>query len=313
MLIDLLKILLGLGALYYGGEFLVTACIRIAKSLNLSPFAIGATVIGFGTSAPELTVSILASLQGAPELAMGNVIGSNVANVGLVLGLTAIIIPLTIRPSLFKTEAPPLIAATLLILWLAWDYQISRLEGVVMVLLLALFLWFALRKNNDDEISFEEETSLFAGRNLAWQWLLALFGLGCLLAGAQMLVDGAVNIARSLGVSEWMIGISIVAAGTSMPEIASSIIAAKKGHGEMAIGNIFGSNIFNILMVLGLTATIHPLKISEPIQPDLLYCAGTTFLLLALLYRGMDLKKLDGAILLGAYTFYLGAKSGGIL
>ncbi len=314
-ILDSFKIIAGLAALYYGGEMLVTASVRIARSLKLSPFLIGATVIGFGTSSPELSVSILAALEGAPELAMGNVIGSNIANIGLVLGLTALIAPLSIRRSLFLIESPPLIIATLLILFLAWDSSLLRWEGCLMLILLACHLFVSLQKAKGDEIEIEEEeeTSLFAGKALPWQAVLALLGLGLLLSGAHYLVEGGVNIARSFGISEWFIGVSIIALGTSLPEISSSLIAAKKGHGEMAIGNIFGSNIFNILMVLGATATIAPLYIKENIHADILYSTGITAMLLLFLFRQMDLKKLEGGILLVAYFFYIGAKGTGIL
>jgi len=312
-ILDGFKIIAGLAALYYGGEFLVTACVRIARKLKVSPFVIGATVIGFGTSSPELSVSILAALGGAPELSMGNVIGSNIANIGLVLGITGLVVPLSIRRGLFTIESPPLIIATLLILFLAWDFTLLRWEGCVMIFLLAIHLFISLMNARGDEIEVEdeEETELFAGKSLPWQFLLSLSGLALLLLGAHYLVEGGVNIARSFGISEWFIGVSIIAVGTSLPEISSSLIAAKKGHGEMAIGNIFGSNIFNIMMVLGVTATITPLQIKENIHADILYSTGLTALLLVFLYRNLKLNKFEGGILLTAYFFYIGAKGSG--
>jgi cation:H+ antiporter len=313
-ILDIIKIIAGLTALYYGGELLVTASVRIARSLKLSSFVIGATVIGFGTSSPELSVSILAALEGAPELAMGNVIGSNIANIGLVLGVTALVAPLTIRRSLFLIESPPLMIASLLVLFLAWDHSLQRWEGMFMVFLLACHLFISLRNAKGDEIEIEdeEEVSLFAGKTLPWQAALALAGLSMLVVGAHYLVEGGVSIARSFGISEWFIGISIIAVGTSLPEISSSLIAAKRGHGEMAIGNIFGSNIFNILMVLGATATIAPLNIKENIHADMLYSTGITTLLLLFLYRQMNLSKFEGGVLLSTYFFYIIAKGTGL-
>jgi cation:H+ antiporter len=313
-ILDIIKIIAGLTALYYGGELLVTASVRIARSLKLSSFVIGATVIGFGTSSPELSVSILAALEGAPELAMGNVIGSNIANIGLVLGVTALVAPLTIRRSLFLIESPPLMIASLLVLFLAWDHSLQRWEGMFMVFLLACHLFISLRNAKGDEIEIEdeEEVSLFAGKTLPWQAALALAGLSMLVVGAHYLVEGGVSIARSFGISEWFIGISIIAVGTSLPEISSSLIAAKRGHGEMAIGNIFGSNIFNILMVLGATATIAPLNIKENIHADMVYTTGITALLLLFLYRQMKLNKFEGWVLLSAYFFYIVAKGTGL-
>jgi len=314
MLIHLLQIVIGLALLYYGGEFLITGSIRIAKRFNISPFIIGATVIGFGTSAPELAVCILAAMQEAPELAMGNVIGSNIANAGLVLGLTAICSPIFIEEKRFQEESPALMVATILVTLLAWDFYVGRLEGMVMVVLLVVYLWKALRKKDSSGSQFHEDAgTYFSGRGLGAQFFLVFIGLILLIFGADRLVDGGVAIARIMGMSEWFIGISIVALGTSLPEIVSSIFAAKRGHGEMAIGNIFGSNIFNILMVLGTTAIIKPLEIKEPIHPDLLLTTGLTCFLLILIRVEHKLSKLDGVLLLTCYIFYIGLKGIGVI
>ena len=313
-LLDLVKITAGLALLYFGGNYLVTGSVRLARVLKISPFVIGATVIAFGTSAPELAVAILAALKGTSELAMGNVIGSNIANIGLVLGFTALVATLTINPDLLKRESPPLFAASLLILMIAWNLEINRYEGIFMVLLLAIYIWRSFSHKEDFVDDQEDEVPLFAGKSSSYQLLLIVVGLGFLIGGAQLLVAGGVGIARSFGISEWFIGISIVAIGTSLPELVSSVIAAKRGQGEMAIGNIFGSNIFNILMVLGLTATIHPLQINEPIHPDLLITTAITALLLIFIrYGNYSLGKLKGVILLVIYFLYIGLKGMGII
>jgi len=313
-LLDLVKIIAGLALLYYGGNYLVTSSVRLARVLKISPFAIGATVIAFGTSAPELAVALLASLEGNPELAMGNVIGSNIANIGLVLGLTALLAPLSIVPDRLRRESPPLLFVSLLIVVIAWNLEINRSEGFFMVGLLGLYIWRSFSHKEDIVEEREDEGPLFAGKDLYFQILLIIVGLGLLVVGAEFLVAGGVGIARNLGISEWFIGITIVAIGTSLPEIVSSMIAAKRGHGEMAIGNIFGSNIFNILMVLGLTATIHPLHINEPIQPDLLITLAITGLLLGMIrYGNHSLGKLNGGILILVYCIYIGLKGTGSL
>ena len=313
-MLDLVKIIAGLALLYYGGNYLVTSSVRLARVLKISPFAIGATVIAFGTSAPELAVALLASLEGNPELAMGNVIGSNIANIGLVLGLTALLTPLSIGPDRLRRESAPLLFASLLIVVIAWNLEINRAEGFFMVCLLGLYIWRSFSHKEDIVEEMEDEAPLFAGKDLYFQILLIIVGLGLLVGGAEFLVAGGVGIARNLGISEWFIGITIVAIGTSLPEIVSSMIAAKRGHGEMAIGNIFGSNIFNILMVLGLTATIHPLHINEPIQPDLLITFAITGLLLGMIRHGNhSLGKLTGAILILVYCVYIGLKGTGSL
>lgn len=313
-MLDLIKIVAGLALLYHGGNFLVTGSVRLARALKISPFIVGATVIAFGTSAPELAVAILAALDGTSELAMGNVIGSNIANIGLVLGLTAFVCSISIAPDRLKREFPPLLLASLLILVIAWNLEINRFEGLFMVFLLGLYVWRSFSHKEDFAEEPEEEARLFAGKGPAFQALLITLGLVLLVGGAKLLVEGGVGIARNLGISEWFIGITIVAIGTSLPEIVSSLIAAKRGHGEMAIGNIFGSNIFNILMVLGLTATIHPLHIKEPIQPDLVIATAITGLLIIMIAYGKhSMGKPKGIILLLAYFAYIGLKGTGNL
>ncbi|MBT3366624.1 MAG: calcium/sodium antiporter [Nitrospina sp.] len=313
-MLDLVKIFAGLALLFYGGNYLVTGSVRLARVLKISPFVIGATIIAFGTSAPELSVAILASLQGTSELAMGNVIGSNIANIGLVLGLTTLIAPLYIKPDRLKRESPPFLLATFLILVIAWNLEIGRYEGLFMVFLLGLYILRSFSHKEDFNEELEDEVPLFAGKGPSYQIFLIIAGLGILVGGAKLLVAGGVGIARDLGISEWFIGITIVAVGTSLPEIVSSVIAAKRGHGEMAIGNIFGSNIFNILMVLGLTATIHPLQIKEPIEPDLLIATAITLLLLGMIrYGNYSLGKAKGGFLIVIYCIYIGLKGTGTL
>jgi cation:H+ antiporter len=313
-MINLIQIIAGLALLFYGGNFLVTGSVRLARYLKISPFIVGATVIAFGTSAPELAVAILATLDGTSELAMGNVIGSNIANIGLVLGLTSLIFAMSIEPDRLKRESPPLLLATILILLIAWDLQVNRYEGIFMVCLLVVYILRSFSHKENFSGEPEEESSLFAGRAPTLQIWLITIGLVFLIGGAKLLIEGGVGIARSFGISEWFIGITILAIGTSLPEIVSSLIAAKRGHGEMAIGNIFGSNIFNILMVLGLTATLHPLHIQEPIQPDLTIATSITLLLVVMIAFGNhSLGKLKGTILLLAYFSYIVLKGTRIL
>jgi cation:H+ antiporter len=313
-LLDLVEIVTGLSLLFYGGDFLVTGSTRLARFLKISPFVIGATVIAFGTSAPELAVAILAALDAAPELAMGNVIGSNIANIGLVLGITAMIAPIVITSKRFKREYPPFLLAAFLILFLGWDLKIHRMEGIIMISLLALYVWRSFSHKEDIPSELKDEAHLLTDKGPAFQLLLIIGGLVALVGGAKLLVLGGVSIARNIGISEWFIGVSIVAIGTSLPEIVSSLMAAKRGHGEMAIGNIFGSNIFNTLMVLGITSLIHPLNISEPIHPDLIIATGITGLLFFLIVFGKhSLGKISGVTLLATYFIYIALKGMGTL
>jgi cation:H+ antiporter len=313
-LLYLVYILVGLTLLFYGGDLLVTGSVRLANLLQVSPFVIGATIIAFGTSAPELAVAILAALKGNSELAMANVIGSNIANIGLVLGITSMIAPVSIRPSLLKREAPTFVMVSILVVLIVWNLEVSQAEGIFMVGLLGLSIWRSFSHKEEHSEDHKDEVQLFSRKPSVYQVGLIIIGLLMLVVGAKLLVEGGVNVARLLGVSEWFIGITIVAIGTSLPEIISSVIAAKRGHGEMAIGNIFGSNIFNILMVLGLTATIHPLYIKEPIQPDLIIVTAITLVLIAMIKLGNhSLGKLKGLILLVIYCSYMALKGIGAI
>ncbi len=313
MLLDSIYIIIGLALLYYGGDLLISGSLRIAQAFKISPFVIGATVMGFGTSAPELSVSLLAAFQGSPEISIGNVIGSNIANIGLVLGLTAFLVPLTIKQKILRRETPPLLIATFLILFLTWDNELGRWEGILLLAGVVLYTWRAFRVKDEPSSTLETEGGYFINKGIVYQFFLIAAGLILLVAGAKLMVEGGVNFARAFGISEWFIGISIIAIGTSLPEIISSLMSAFRGHGEMALGNVFGSNIFNILMVLGATATAKPLKVLEVIHPDLLFTTGLTCLLLVLIRLEHNLSKRDGVILLTAYVGYIASKGTGIM
>ena len=317
MLIDSGLIFVGLILLYYGGDFLVTGSLHLSRALKISPFIIGATVIGFGTSTPELAVSVMASLQDFGDLALGNIIGSNIANIGLVLGITALIVPLTIEKQRFIDESPPLIISSLIIVVFSWNNYLGMVEGFIMVSLLVIYLWRALRtKENIDpliETPLDENHLFLNYTGTKFQVFLVILGIAMLIIGANWIVKGSTGIARELGISEWFIGVSIVALGTSLPELTSSLIAAKRGHGEMAIGNVFGSNIFNILMVIGTSSLIKPLSIREEIYTDLIYATTLTCLLILLIRMGYVINKRDGLILSACYGSYIGLKGVGIL
>ena len=313
MLINSGLIFVGLFFLYYGGELLVTGSLRLAQAFKISPFIIGATVIGFGTSTPELAVSLMASLQDSGDLALGNIIGSNITNIGLVLGLTALIVPLTIEKKRFIDESSPLIITSLIIVVFAWNNYLGRTEGFIMICLLVIYLWRAFQTKEKIDLDLSEDHLFSEYGGSSFQTLLVILGIIMLILGANWMVEGATGIARKLGVSEWFIGVSIVALGTSLPELVSSLIAAKKGHGEMAIGNVFGSNIFNILMVIGTTSLIQPLSIGEEIYTDLIYTTALTCLLLLLIRVENVVRKRDGIILIVCYGSYVGLKGTGLL
>jgi len=313
MLINSGLIFVGLFFLYYGGELLVTGSLRLAQAFKISPFIIGATVIGFGTSTPELAVSLMASLQDSGDLALGNIIGSNITNIGLVLGLTALIVPLTIEKQRFIDESPPLIITSLIIVVFAWNNYLGRTEGFIMICLLVIYLWRAFQTKEKTDLDLSEDHLFSEYGGSSFQTFLVILGIIMLILGANWMVEGATGIARKLGVSEWFIGVSIVALGTSLPELVSSLIAAKKGHGEMAIGNVFGSNIFNILMVIGTTSLVQPLSIGEEIYTDLIYTTALTCLLLLLIGMENVISKRDGIILIVCYGSYVALKGTGLL
>ena len=312
MLFNLTLIVLGLILLYFGGDLLICGSVRIARHFKMPHFAIGAVVMGFGTSSPELCVSVLAALRGSPELSLGNVVGSNVANIGLVLGISSLLAPLAIERHRLRREVPPLVIATLFLPILAWDLVLSRWEGFLMLLGMALYILRTLQLREENTVEVEEDQRFFPHAGPPVQFLLILVGLAGLMLGADWMVTGSANIARAMGISEWLIGITIVAVGTSLPEIVSSSLSAYRGHSELALGNVFGSNIFNIMMVLSVTALVHPLHITEPVRPDLVYSTLFTFLLLILIRLEYRLFRRDGAILLVGYVAYITLKSTGI-
>jgi len=255
----------------------------------------------------------MASLQDSGDLALGNVIGSNITNIGLVLGLTALIVPLTIEKQRFIDESPPLIITSLIIVVFAWNNYLGRTEGFIMICLLVIYLWRAFQTKEKTDLDLSEDLLFSEYGGSSVQIFLVTLGIAMLIIGANWMVEGSTGIARELGVSEWFIGISIVALGTSLPELTSSLIAAKRGHGEMAIGNVFGSNIFNILMVIGTASLIKPLSIREEIYTDLIYATTLTCLLLLLIRMGHVINKRDGLILSVCYGSYIGLKGTGIL
>lgn len=281
MLLDIIFLICGLILLVAGGHFLVNAGVSAAQKFKIAPFIVGATVVAFGTSAPELLVSLEAAFSGHSEMALGNVVGSNIANIALVLGTTACILTLPVLSKrLFRDWLLVIVSSVLLILF-CYNGTISSLEGSLLFLILALFIYSAIKspKLDDDD----QETAIYS----KWSIIILVFvGSGLALAlGAKLLVTGASNIASLLGLSERIISITIVAFGTSLPELATSVIAAIKKQTDISIGNIIGSNLFNILAVLGITAMVKPIHIQfADFRYDLIFMLGTSLLLFFLIY-----------------------------
>lgn len=301
----------GIGLLIAGGELLVRSSSKIASFLGVSPLVIGLTVVAFGTSAPELGVSLVAALQGNPEIALANVVGSNIFNVGFILGLCAMISPLVVNMQLIKFDVPILIITSLLTFLICVDGQLNRIEGLGLFLCAVIYtVWLirASRKESENiSLQFNEAIPSNSGKGLYLQSGLALGALVILVVGSKLLVSGATDFAHFFGVSEELIGLTIVAAGTSLPEVATSVMATVRGQKDLAIGNVIGSNIYNLTLILGLASGINPkgLQVSSSILHfDLIAMVAIAMLSLPLLMTSRKLDRWEGAVLFGAYVGY---------
>lgn len=287
-----------------GGEALVRGAVAVAARAGVSPLVIGLTVVAFGTSAPELVVSLGAALAGAPDIAIGNVLGSNIANVALILGVAALIRPIACHPNVIWRDGVAVIAVSLMLLaaLLVGDV-IGRLQGAGMVVLLAGYVVFTASADRPGPPSDEATTAARLG--LPASLALTLGGIGLLVFGADLLVDGAVAIARAVGVSELVIGLTVVAVGTSLPELATSVVAARKGEGDVALGNVLGSNLFNILGILGLTAIVTPVAVDPAVlERDIWMMLATAVVLVPFMATRLTIERWEGAVLLAAYVGY---------
>lgn len=310
---DLLFLIGGFAGLIVGGDLLVRGAVALALGFRVSPMVIGLTLVGFGTSTPELVTSVQAAFAGSPGIAVGNVVGSNIANTLLILGLAALMAPLAVSPPAFRRDGTVLVLATALCLAVVLTGSLSRLSGALLLgglaLYLALTLHFERRSQTAAGALYEAEAELLpaAPQSLWRSTLMLLAGLALTIAGARFLVLGAISIAADLGLSEAVIGLTIVAIGTSMPELVTSVIAARKGQSDVAFGNILGSNIFNILGILGTTALLHPLRVPEEIARfDIWVMIAATLALIVFARTGWRIGRREGAVLAGSYAAYLG-------
>ena len=305
-------VIVGLILLVIGGEFLVRASISLSFKLHISKMVIGMTVVSFATSAPELLVSLQAALAGSPAIAINNVIGSNIANIGLVLGITAIIGPIAVSKDFYKFNWPVMMLFSLVLYYFLWnDAVLSQLEGVLLLIGLAVFLFVLLRNARKEEVVSEDVDDALAlvgyGKIVVW----LLIGGIALYFGSDLLVDGAKDIAKNMGVSEGVISITMIAIGTSVPELAASIIAAIKGEKAISLGNLIGSNIFNIASVLGVTALIKeiPIPLDEPqiLSRDIFWMLGFSAILIPLVFipKKFIISRLKGVFLFLGYGLFI--------
>ena len=312
MLPDLAAVIAGFVLLVWGADRFVIGAAGTARALGISPLIVGLTVVGFGTSAPEMLVSAMAALGGNPDLGVGNAIGSNITNIALILGTTALVAPLTVRSETLRRELPVLMAIMLASLGLLADRSLDRIDGIILLVALVAFVaWLvhlARTSGKGDPIMAEFTAELPAALPLPRALLLLAIGLVVLLFSSWLLVHGAVNLATALGVSDLVIGLTVVAIGTSLPELAASIVAARRNEHDIAIGNVLGSNIFNLLAVMGLPGVIRPGAIPpEVLSRDFPIMIGLTLAFFFLAYgvgkRG-HFSRLSGVLLLASFGAY---------
>lgn len=316
MLLPVIAILAGLAVLVWSADRFVNGAANTAKHFSLPSLLIGILIIGFGTSAPELVVSVLAASQGNPGIALGNAFGSNISNIALILGITALIAPVAVTSDILRRTLPMLILATVAIAAVLWNLAISRFNALFLLTLFAIIMVLAIRqglkdqkKDKHDELAVEIDQEFSHLMPLKQSIFWVVVGLILLIASSRALVWGAVSIAQSLGVSDLIIGLTIVAVGTSLPELASSIIAARKGEHDMAVGNILGSNLFNTLAVVGLAGVIQPLTIEASVlyrDVGLMLALTCVLFLFGFGFKGRQgrINRWEGSVLILTYLLY---------
>lgn len=311
MLTTVILLIIGLIVLIVGGDYLVRGSSSIALRLHLSPLVVGLTIVAFGTSAPELLISVQSAVKGSPDLAMGNVVGSNICNLALVLGLTAVINPVRVQTNSIRIDWPMAMGASILLYLVVGEGLLGRVEGIIFIFALLVYLTFIIVQSRKDVKSqqrlIDADDIPNAPRKQIWKDLLFIF-LGCLALyfGSEWFVNSAKDLAISLGVEERVVGLTIVAFGTSLPELVTAAVASYKGQTDLALGNLMGSNIFNILSILGITAIITPINVhSEILNKDIIWMLMITLMTLPLMVVRREVGRADGIVLLIVYSVYV--------
>jgi K+-dependent Na+/Ca+ exchanger related-protein len=302
MIFDILLIVLGVAMVLGGADRLTEGAAALARRMSVPEIIIGLTIVAAGTSAPELFVSLVSALKGTPDMAMGNVVGSNTMNCMLIVGCAAMVAPMTISRSTVHKDIPFSVGASVLLMILGIDAFLGRFDGILLLLGFAAFMYYTLSQAKKGKA---EDTETVKQMNPWFAAFFVIIGLVLLLAGSNIFVDAASRAAYSLGLSEGVVGLTIVAGGTSLPELATSVVAARKGQSAIAIGNVIGSNVFNILLILGLTATISPMQIQGITTIDLLMMLGSVSLVWLFSYTRYTVERWEGALLVGGYLVYL--------
>ena len=312
MLMMIIFLVVGMVFLYFGAELLVKGSANLALRCGVSALVAGLTIVALGTSAPELVVSIKAGLDGLGDIAVGNVVGSNIFNIAVILGISAIVRPMKVHLNVLRVDTPVMLAASVLLLAVLYDQKVSRVEGLVLFIGIIAYIVFTIisaRRAGETKVDFPVEQIIPEKKvSAVLDIIFVVGGLGLLIVGSRFFIDGAVDLARFIGVSEAVIGLTIVAVGTSLPELATSVIAALKKEEDIAIGNIIGSNIFNILAILGTSSLVNPLSAAGVSQISLYFMLGTTVLLIPFMRTGFVLNRIEGLLLIliyGGYMYYL--------
>lgn len=307
---EFLFIAAGLAMLFYGGDWLVKGAVSVAARLNMSTLLVSILIVGFGTSTPELLVSLQAALAGSPDIALGNVIGSNIANVLLIMGIAAVVTPVICTSKGVKRDSLVVLLASLIMLAMSFLGTVPRAAGIFMVLILGLYIAYCIFEEKRSETHDVEPVDEDAQPLMPlWKSFgYCALSIALLVIGARLLVDGATSVARTFGVSEAVIGLTLVAVGTSLPELAAAIAAAVRKHSDVVIGNILGSNLYNILGILGITSIIMPIPFSEQMaQLDVWMMLATAIVLLPIVWLGEKrINRMMGIMFLGVYTVYVG-------
>ena len=304
MLFDIVFIIVGVALVLWGADRMTDGAVAIAQRMRIPQIVIGLTIVAMGTSMPEFFVSLTSALKGTSDIAVGNVVGSNIFNTLLIVGVAAMVVPMTIMKSTVKRDMPWSVVAMLLLAVFSINHSVSRWEAAILFVLFVAFVTYTVVSARKNKISEETDEGAKSYSPLMAACLIVL-GLTCLIVGSNLFVDAATRVAQTLGVSEAVIGLTIVAGGTSLPELATSVVAARKGQSAIAIGNVIGSNIFNVLMIVGITGLVYPMNIQGITIVDLSVFVGSIFLLWAFSYTKYKVERWEGAVLTTIFLAYM--------
>lgn len=303
MILNILFIVIGIVLVLWGADRLTDGAVAVAEKMKMPQIVIGLTIVAMGTSMPEFCVSLISALKGTSDLAVGNIVGSNIFNTLLIVGVSALVAPMSIMKTTVRKDIPFALVASALLLIMCLDEDISRIDAAILFVMFLIFMYITLRGAKAQGTDVEEKEKKPMATWLSVVWILV--GLACLIGGSNLFVDGATAVATTLGVSEAVIGLTIVAGGTSLPELATSVVSARKGNGGIAIGNVLGSNVFNILAILGLTGVISPMTLKGITMTDLSMMVISIILIWLFSFTKYKIERWEGAILTAVFVGYI--------